>query len=139
MRPALRRIAYATSFEAGGIVMGGLVLHLISRAPVETALGLSTLGAIIALLWSYLYNSLFEAWESRQPTRGRSFRRRASHAVLYETGLTLILLPVTAWWLSTTLLAAFFYEASLIVFFLIYAWAFTWGFDRLFGLPQSAR
>ena len=139
MTPRLRKVVYAVSFEAGGIAMGGMVLHLISRAPIDRSLGLATFGAMLALGWSYVFNSVFEAWEARQGRRGRSFLRRASHAVLYETGLTLVLVPVTAWWLACSLLAAVAYEASLIGFFLAYAWAFTWGFDRVFGLPQSAR
>jgi len=139
MNPSLRKIVYAVSFEAGGIVMGGMVVHLLSRAPVDRALGLATLGAVVALGWSYLFNTGFEAWEARQPVRGRSFARRTIHAVLFEVGLTLILVPVTAWWLSVGLLAALCYEVSLIGFFLLYAWGFTWGFDRVFGLPQSAR
>ena len=139
MNSRVRKIVYAVSFEAGGIVMGGMVLHLLSRAPVERSLGLATLGAVVALGWSYLFNSGFEAWEARQRLRGRSFGRRAAHAVLFEGGLTVLLVPVTAWWLSVGLLAALFYEACLIGFFLLYAWGFTWGFDRVFGLPQSAR
>jgi uncharacterized membrane protein len=139
MTPTLRKITYAVSFETGGILLGGLVLHLVSQAPISRSLALSSISAAIALLWSYLFNTMFEAWEARQPARGRSFLRRTSHALLFEAGLTLILVPVTAWWLDATLLAAFLYESSLIGFFLVYAWAFTWGFDRIFGLPESAK
>ena len=139
MTPRVRKVVYAVSFEAGGIAMGGMVLHLISRAAVDRSLGMATIGAVVALGWSYLYNSIFEAWEARQEVRGRSVTRRMAHAVLFEGGLTVILVPVTAWWLSVSLLAALVYEAGLIGFYLAYAWVFTWGFDRVFGLPQSAR
>ena len=53
--------------------------------------------------------------------------------------MTLILVPATAWWLDTTWTTALAYETTLIVFFLIYAAAFTWAFDTIFGLPPSAR
>jgi uncharacterized membrane protein len=139
MTPGFRKIIYAVSFETGGVLLGGLVLHLVSHAPVDRSLALSTMGATIALLWSYAYNSLFEAWEARQAVKGRSFVRRTVHAVLFETGLTLILVPLTAWWLSATWLAALLYESSLIAFFLVYAWVFTCAFDALFGLPDSAK
>lgn len=139
MTPTQRKILFAVAFETGGILLGAAVLGLLSDARAHEALGLSATGAAIALVWSYGFNSLFEAWEARQPRTGRAFARRATHALLFEGGLTLILLPVTAWYLACGLRAALLYESSLIVFFLVYAWAFTWAFDRLVGLPESAR
>lgn len=139
MSPVTRKIVYAVSFETLAILMGAAVLTLFSGAPAEATLALSTTGAVIALGWSYLYNSLFEAWEARQPVRGRSALRRTVHAVLFEAGMTAILLPVTAWFLAVGLWTAFVYELGLIVFYLGFAWIFTWGFDRVFGLPHSAR
>ena len=139
MTPRVRKITYAVTFETEGILLGGLILHLMSRAPFDRALALSTMGATIALLWSYAFNTAFEAWEARQTTKGRSFARRTAHAVLFEIGMTLILVPVTAWWLSASWLAALIYESSLILFFLVYAWVFTWAFDAIFGLPDSAK
>jgi uncharacterized membrane protein len=91
------------------------------------------------MLWNLAFNALFEAWESRQTTRGRSLARRTAHALLFEAGLVLMLLPLTAWWFDVSLLTALAYEGVLIVAFLVYTWAFTWAFDRLFGLPASAR
>lgn len=139
MTPRVRKITSAITFETAGILLGGLILHLMSRAPLDRALALSTMGATIALLWSYAFNTAFEAWEAHQTTKGRSFARRTAHAVLFEIGMTLILVPVTAWWLSASWLAALVYESSLILFFLVYAWVFTWAFDAIFGLPDSAK
>lgn len=139
MRPAVRKILYAVLFETGGIVMATVALRLMSGAGDAKSFSLAVFSAAVALSWSFVFNTLFEAWEARQTTKGRSPLRRAVHAVLFEGGLVLILLPATAWWLSTTLWLAFTYEAVLIGLFLIYAWAFTWAFDTLFGLPSSAK
>ncbi len=139
MRPTTRKIIYAISFEAGGILVGGSALILMSDAGAARSLSLSAFGAGIAMLWSLIFNTGFESWEARQTTKGRSTPRRVAHAVLFEGGLVLILLPATAWWLATTLWAAFTYEAVLIAVFLVYAWAFTLGFDLIFGLPASAK
>jgi uncharacterized membrane protein len=43
-----------------------------------------------------------------------------------------------AWWLNTSLLSALVADLGILAFFFVYAVAFTWAFDRLFGLPQSA-
>ena len=139
MRPASRKILYAVTFEAGGILLGGAALSLMSDAGAAKSLSLSAFGAAIAMLWSFLFNTIFEAWEARQTTKGRSLARRISHATLFEAGLVVLLLPATAWWLSTSLGAALIYEAILIVVFLLYAFCFTWGFDKVFGLPDAAR
>ena len=119
--------------------MSAGLLHLMSGAGAPATLSLSILNATVALSWSYAFNTLFEVWEVRQSRKGRSFLRRAAHALLFEVGLTLILVPVTAWWLSTSWLTALIYESSLIAAFLIYTALYTWAFDAIFGLPQSAR
>ena len=138
-RPTLRRVLYATSFEAGGILLSSALLLLMAETTVGSSLAFAILASTVAMLWNLAFNAMFEAWEARQPIRGRSLRRRAAHALLFEAGLVLALLPLTAWWFSVELLTALAYEAVLIVAFLIYTYLFTWAFDRLFGLPASAR
>ncbi len=137
--PTLRRIAYAISFEGGGILLSSALLLLMAETTAGSSLVFSVIASTIAMLWNLAFNAMFEAWESRQPIRGRSFKRRTAHALLFEAGLVLALLPLTAWWFSVSLAQALAYEAALIVAFLIYTWVFTWAFDRLFGLPASAR
>jgi uncharacterized membrane protein len=104
-----------------------------------SSLAFSIIASTVAMLWNLAFNAMFEAWEQRQPIRGRSLKRRAAHALLFEAGLVAALLPLTAWWFSVSLLQALAYEAVLIVAFLIYTCLFTFAFDRLFGLPASAR
>jgi len=48
------------------------------------------------------------------------------------------LVPVMAFWLETTFLAAFIANLGLLAFFFVYAVGYTWAFDKIFGLPQSA-
>ena len=137
--PALRRILYAISFEAGGILLSAALLLLMAETTAGSSLVFSILASTVAMIWNLAFNAMFEAWETRQTTRGRSLKRRIAHALLFEAGLVLALLPLTAWWFSVTLVQALAYEAVLIAAFLIYTWAFTWAFDRIFGLPASAR
>ena len=139
MTPTRRKILYAISFESFGIAVASLGLLAMSDASAAQSLVLSTLTASIALIWSFGYNSLFEAWEARQPTKGRSGTRRAAHALLFEGGLVILMVPVMAWWLGVGLVQALAYEAGLIALFIAYTYLFTWAFDRLFGLPASAR
>jgi uncharacterized membrane protein len=139
MTPARRKIVYAVSFETLGALLASAALMLMSEASASSSLVLSLLTATIALSWSFVFNTIFEAWEARQPVKGRSLRRRTVHALLFEGGLVLICIPVMAWWLQVGYLEALVYEAGLIALFIVYTYAFTWGFDRVFGLPASAR
>lgn len=139
MSPTRRKILYALCFETIGIAVASIGLMLMSDAGVAASIILSAITATVALSWSFVFNTVFEAWEARQAKRGRSFRRRTVHALLFEGGLVLILLPIMAWWLQVSLLQALVYEAGLIVLFIIYTYAFTWAFDRIVGLPESAR
>lgn len=139
MSPTRRKIVYAVSFEALGTLVASVYLWLVSDASPGSSLALSILTATIALCWSFGFNTLFEAWEARQPVRGRSLNRRTAHALFFEGGLVLICIPVMAWWLQVGLVEAAAYEAGLIALFIAYTYLFTWGFDRIFGLPASAR
>lgn len=138
MHPTRRRILQAVLYEAIAVAFVGPVLSLVFDQPVGSAVALAVLMSAVALGWNYVFNSLFEAWEARQIVRGRSWRRRLVHGVGFEGGLVVMLVPVAAWWLETTLRNAFLAELGLLAFFFVYAIAFTWAFDRVFGLPQSA-
>ena len=139
MTPIRRKIIYAVSFETLGTLVATLGLMAMSEADAGRSFVLSVIGATVALAWSYLFNTVFEAWEARQSTKGRSIRKRAAHALMFEGGLVILLVPVMAWWLGVGLWQALAYETGLIVLFIAYTYAFTWGFDRVFGLPESAR
>ena len=137
--PQLRRLIYATTFEVGGVLLSTGLLLAMADTTAGKSLVFSILASTVAMLWNLAFNAGFEAWETRQTVKGRSLARRLAHAILFEAGLVLFLLPLTMWWFSVPLMEALAYEAALIVAFLIYTWIFTWAFDRLFGLPASAR
>ena len=139
MSPRTRRILQALLYEAGAVAFVGPVLAWMFGTPMGSTLALSLLMSSIALAWNYVFNALFERWEARQPVKGRSFARRLAHGTGFEGGLVLFLVPLMAWWLETTLLKALLADLAVLVFFFVYAVGFTWAFDQLFGLPDSAR
>lgn len=114
------------------------ILSFAFDAEVSSTLPLSVLMATIALSWNYVFNALFERWEKKQTTKGRSWQRRLAHGAGFEGGLVLVLVPLTAYWLSISLWQALLAEIGLLLTFFIYAIVFTWAFDKVFGLPASA-
>lgn len=138
MRPTTRRVLQAVLYEVFAVAFVGPVLGFAFDKPQASTLALAVLLSGIALCWNYVYNALFERWESRQARKGRSLARRIVHGAGFEGGLAVLLVPVMAWWLETSFLHAFLANVGLLVFFFVYAIGFTWVFDRVFGLPQSA-
>lgn len=138
MTPIARRILQAVLYEAIAVAFVGPGLSLVFKQPVGSALVLAVLMSAVALGWNYFFNFLFERWEARQVVKGRSLWRRLAHGMGFEGALVVMLTPLAAWWLETTLPKAFVAEIGILGFFFVYAVAFTWVFDRVFGLPQSA-
>jgi uncharacterized membrane protein len=139
MSPRHRRILQALLYELGAIAFVGPVLAWMFGTAMGSTLALAVLMSSIALAWNYVFNALFERWEACQPVKGRSFARRLAHGTGFEGGLVLFLVPVMAWWLETTLLKALLADLGVLAFFFVYAIGFTWAFDQMFGLPESAR
>ena len=139
MKPLTRKILYAVSLESLGIFVAGAGLLAISDASPTQSFVLAAVSAAIAMGWSMIYIAIFESWESRRKTKGRPLSRRALHALLFEGGLTLLLVLFLAWWLDVTLAQALTYEIGVIAIFVVYTYLFTWVFDAISGLPQSAK
>jgi len=81
--PRLRRVIYATSFEAGGVLLSTPLLLLMAGGSAGGSFLFSVLASTLAMLWNLAFNALFETWEPRQTTRGRSLARRTAHALLF--------------------------------------------------------
>jgi uncharacterized membrane protein len=67
----------------------------------------------------------------------KSLPIRIIHALLFEVGLLLILLPFIAWYLEVSLTDAFLMDVSFAVFYLVYAFVFNWVYDLVFPLPRA--
>ncbi len=139
LTPRMRRVVQAVLYELVAIAMVTPSIALLFGESSGSALGLSVVMSSMALTWNYTFNALFEWWERRQTVKGRSALRRLVHGLGFEGGLGVFLIPVIAWWLQTSLWNALLIEAGFLLFFMVYTVAFTWLFDHLFGLPESAR
>ncbi|MEO8280822.1 MAG: PACE efflux transporter [Ideonella sp.] len=138
MSSTQRRILQAVLYEIFAVAFIGPVMAKLFDEPIGSSLGLAVVMSTIALTWNYLFNLMFERWEARQAVSGRSAMRRFVHGLGFEGGLVFILVPVMAFWLHISFLAAFVANLGVFVFFFVYAIVFTWAFDSIFGLPPSA-
>lgn len=133
-----RRVVYVTLYEAIAILVSSIGLAVASDNSAERAVPAAVAASVVAVIWNYIFNTFFERWEAKQAVRGRNLRRRIVHAIGFEGGLIIFLVPMFAWWFEVSLWHAFLMDLGLLVFFLIYTFVFAWCFDRVFGLPASA-
>ncbi|BEM56775.1 PACE efflux transporter [Serratia ureilytica] len=138
MQGVKRKLVYVTAYEIIGMAISALGLALLSgHAPSSTG-PLAVVITTIAVSWNFIYNYLFEWWESRQASRARTLKRRILHAVGFQLTLVVYLIPLIAWWMGITLWQALLLDMALIVIIPCYTFVFNWAFDKLFGLPASA-
>ncbi len=134
-----RKAVYTGLYEFIAVVFLTVLFSSVSDQGTPRAIICAIAMSTIAITWSLIFNTLFEAWESRQVTRGRGTARRIAHATGFQGGMLLMAVPFQAWWLDVSLPTAFVLNIGSITFFFIYSFVFTWAFDRIFGLPLSAR
>ena len=138
MQGVKRKLVYVTAYEIIGMAISALGLALLSgHAPSSTG-PLAVVITTIAVSWNFIYNYLFEWWESRQLSRTRTLKRRILHAVGFQLTLVVYLIPLIAWWMGITLWQALLLDMTPIVIIPCYTFLFNWAFDKLFGLPASA-
>ncbi len=138
MKPITRRVVQALLYEIGAIALTSPIIGFAFDASTSSALTLAAIMSTIALAWNYVFNAIFERWESRQIIKGRSIWRRLAHGIGFEGGLVMMLVPLMAFWLNISFVDAFIAEIGLLLMFFVYAITFTWAFDKIFGFPEAA-
>jgi uncharacterized membrane protein len=137
MQGIKRRVVYVGMYESLAIVLSAVLLKVISSADTGDSFGIAVAASAIAILWNLAFNYGFEYWEQHRQHNGRSIGIRILHALGFEGGLVVFLVPVIAWWLDVSFMEAFILDLGLLAFFLFYTFIFNWGFDLVFGLPSA--
>ena len=139
MRTGADRLRHTLGFEVLGMMISVPLFSLLTGQPVDhlgpLAIGLS----LLATGWNYLYNLMVDHWMLRQ--LGRLEKRlieRVLHALLFELGLLLVVLPLTALWLGISLWQALWLDIGFSLFFVFYAFCYNLAYDYLFPLPHQA-
>ncbi|WP_323764934.1 PACE efflux transporter [Marinovum sp.] len=137
MRSPLDRLRHALSFEIIALIIVVPLGALIFGFPMQDIGVVGVVSATLATLWNLVYNYGFDLiLKRRSGTTQKTPRQRVLHAVLFEAGLLLVLLPFIAWYLGISLWTAFVMDISFAGFYLVYALAFNWLYDWLFPLPE---
>ncbi|MBP2281041.1 putative membrane protein [Psychrobacter sp. PL19] len=136
LTPVKRRIVYVTVFEILAILLSTFILMLLSGGDAMQSLPVAVIISSAAVIWNFIYNSIFERLEHRWQIKERTLIVRIVHALGFESGLVLICLPLYMLWYGVGLWVAFTMEVALLLFFFIYTFIFTLIFDKIFTLPH---
>ena len=124
------RVFHAVIFEVTANVIIALSLARLMNVSVLQSGSLSVISALTATVWNFIFNKLFDSLQKKHQFQ-RTFLVRAIHAVGFETGLIISLIPVAMVMLNLTVAEAFFVEIGLVLFFLPYTMLFNWLYDYL--------
>ncbi|WP_431621720.1 PACE efflux transporter [Enterobacter asburiae] len=124
------RVFHAVIFEVTANVIIALSLAWLMNVSVLQSGSLSVISALTATVWNFIFNKLFDSLQKKHQFQ-RTFLVRAIHAVGFETGLIISLIPVAMVMLNLTVAEAFFVEIGLVLFFLPYTMLFNWLYDYL--------
>ncbi len=136
MRSFPDRVRHTVLFEVLGLALvipGGAMLFNLPA----THMGVIGVGsATVATLWNFVYNLGFDHAMLRLIGHTRkSLALRVLHALLFEGGLLILLLPPMAWYLGMGLWQTFVMDLAIVVFYVVYAFLFNLAYDRVFPIP----
>ncbi|NMG75358.1 PACE efflux transporter [Aromatoleum diolicum] len=134
------RVRQILLFELGGLVLITPPFAWLSGVAIADSIGLLALVALIAAIWNGTYNTCFDWVEGRITGRTadrRPYRMRALHAVGFEGGLLLMSLPVIMAWTGMGWLEALVADLGLASAYVLYAFVFNLGYDRIFPIDPT--
>ncbi|WP_415639752.1 multidrug/biocide efflux PACE transporter [Pseudomonas floridensis] len=121
---------HATLFELGGVILVAPLLAWLMNHSLAMMGAMTIMISTVAMLWNMVYNALFDHLRARAGfTMG--LMNRALHALGFEAGLILAVVPLAAWWLSISLFEAFLLDIGLLLMFLPYTMLFNWAYDTV--------
>ena len=137
MRTSADRIRHTLLFEIIGLAICTPLASWILDKGLAQIGALSIVLSLAAMCVNYVFNLVFDLALVRlgRPVHLRPVRMRVLHAMLFETSLIILTLPMVAWWLDMTLWAAFLTDMGFALFFLIYAFVYNWAYDVVFPMP----
>lgn len=140
MRTVKDRIRHAVSFEIIGLLLIIPLGTWLFAQPMDAIGVVAVVGATIATCWNYAYNLGFDhAMKRLRGSVRKTVPIRVFHAILFEVGLLVALLPFIAWYLDMPIVNAFQMDISFSLFYVIYAFVFNWVYDVAFPIKHEPR
>ena len=137
MRSFSDRVRHAVLFELIGIAIFTPAAAWLFNQPIAHMGVIGVVSATVATAWNFMFNLGFDHALVRFTGRVvKTIPIRLVHAMLFEAGLIVLLIPFVAWYLGVSLWAALMMDISIVAFYLVYAFAFNIAYDRVFPVRE---
>ncbi len=135
MRSFMDRVRHAAMFEIIGLAIFIPASAILFNKPVEAMGVIGIISATTATIWNFLFNLGFDRAMLRlRGTVRKTMPLRVAHAILFEAGLVVLLIPFIAWYLGISIIAALMMDVVIVLFYLAYAFLFNIAYDWLFPI-----
>jgi len=124
------RALHALLFEMIGVLLFAPALAWLLGHSLGKMGAMTVMISTVAMLWNMLFNAGFDRVRARLGF-AMSFKVRALHALAFEGGLIVAVVPLAAWWLSISLMEAFWLDIGLLLLFLPYTMVFNLAYDKV--------
>ncbi len=124
----IERIFHASLYEVVALLLCTPLFAWLMDQPMLAMGALNLMISALAMLWNMVFNALYDFLLRRWQLQ-KTPAIRIAHGVCFEGGLALLAIPLAAWWLDISLLAAFVLDFGLLLFFLPYTVLFNWLYD----------
>ncbi|MFJ3466075.1 multidrug/biocide efflux PACE transporter [Pseudomonas sp. NPDC090201] len=124
------RALHALLFELIGVVLFAPGLAWVLGQSLGKMGAMTVMISSVAMLWNMLFNAGFDGLRARLGF-AMTLKVRALHAISFETGLIVAVVPLAAWWLSISLWEAFLLDIGLLLLFLPYTMVFNMAYDKV--------
>lgn len=122
------RILHSVLFEGLALIIVTFVGSLLTG---QGAVDMGILGfilSIIALVWNYLYNWMFDHLVPGERIH-RNKKTRVVHGLGFEFGMLVLSFPVIMWMLALDFWSVLWMDIGFATFFVIYGIAFNYYYD----------
>ncbi|UXI02705.1 PACE efflux transporter [Photobacterium sp. TY1-4] len=122
------RLLHSLLFECFALLIMMLGASLFTSHDPTLVGGIGLLLSLMAMVWNYLYNLMFDQIFGHQRIT-RTWLMRAGHALGFELGLLVVTVPLLMWALQLDFWTVLILDLGVVVFFLVYAMVFNWLYD----------
>lgn len=138
MRTPADRIRHLLLFEISALLILVPIGVLFFGLDFSQIGVLGVITAAVAAIWNYIYNVGFDRMLKRLTgSVHKRLRVRVLHAVLFEAGLVVLLVPFIAWWLDISLWQALIADIGLVIFYVVFAFFYNLAYDRIFPVKEE--
>jgi uncharacterized membrane protein len=124
------RVLHALLFELIGVLLFAPGLAWVLGQSLGKMGAMTVMISTVAMLWNMVFNAGFDRLRARLGF-AMTLKARALHALSFETGLIVAVVPLAAWWLSISVWEAFLLDIGLLLLFLPYTMLFNMAWDKV--------